>query len=129
MSFGTTCSSTFGNALITVLPFDLKSFGNWLYSDKEEIRGMMKISLEHFDIFLTHLDHVSEPVRLKQLKKLMEKALTANHRPHILMGDFNSLTNGDYSQTKIKSITKTRKMCNWELPVYDVIEMLVSIGI
>ena len=79
-------------------------------------------------LYLTclHLDHRYESTRLKELE-VITKTLNSftshtneNKTPHIWVGDFNSLTNDDYSVDEWNEISRIRKLNSWERPHVDV---------
>lgn len=51
----------------------------------------------------THLDHLDENWRMKQIKSIIR---STNNEPHILLGGLNSLDPTDYSQQRWTDIVK-----------------------
>ena len=79
-----------------------------------------------FYLTCLHLDHRLEPHRLKELEVIKRTidSLAAdnsqNNTPHVWVGDFNSLTQEDYTSEELNKITRVRKMNCWEKPQVDV---------
>ena len=71
---------------------------------------------------MTHLDHQKEEARVVQLKEML--SLIDREKPHILMGDFNSLKKNDYTEEVWNVLTEIRKKNNWELPISDLTDSL-----
>ena len=66
---------------------------------------------------VTHLDYLNEENRLKQIDELQ----LARGGIDILLGDFNSLTRADYTDTYFDQIVKGKRVeSDWELPIFDV---------
>lgn len=76
-------------------------------------------------IVVTHLDHKTEEQRMKELT-VLQKILP--REPHILLGDFNSLTRSDYSNDEWQSISDTRAANRWEEPKTNVTSTLTGLG-
>jgi endonuclease/exonuclease/phosphatase family metal-dependent hydrolase len=78
-------------------------------------------------IYCLHLDHISERRRIQQLDLMFSeyKSLkddVSQKLPHLLIGDFNSLSRNDYSEEYLNQMTSIRKKNNWELPHFNVID-------
>jgi len=71
---------------------------------------------------MTHLDHQKEEARVEQLKEML--SLIDREKPHILMGDFNSLKKNDYTEEVWNVLTDIPKRNNWELPISDLTDSL-----
>ena len=91
---------TFGNAIIGKSKLGYSADVKILNVDGSETRSACRIFFENganwnFAVINVHLDEKSENVRMAQVKKLLEwlseksKILSL---PHILCGDFNSLS-------------------------------------
>ena len=77
-----------------------------------------------FHIFGVHLDHAYEHVRLEQMNhffKYFQPLKSLSNEPHIVIGDFNSLCEFDYSQEYMQEqIANVRARGNWEKPLFNV---------
>jgi len=81
-------------------------------------------------IHTIHLDYRTEDVRILQLEELFlylenEKLL---NKPHLLLGDFNSLERSDYSEKEWEEIIKMRNENNWEEPKCLVLDEIKKRG-
>jgi len=76
-------------------------------------------------VFLTHLEHTSEPMRLYQLNYGFETIINGEEN-QIILGDFNALTKSDYTEEYLGEITNTRYRSRWELPVFDVTNFMLE---
>jgi endonuclease/exonuclease/phosphatase family metal-dependent hydrolase len=113
----------FGNAILSRFPltssinYYTESFPN------HNKRGMLAAKIEHeffkdnnATLYVTHLDQISEQVRLKQIEQL-EKYVCNSDDFQMIMGDFNSLTFDDYSDDYFNiHIHNVRKQNSWEGP-------------
>lgn len=77
-------------------------------------------------LYVTHFNHISEPIRLKEWQKL--KDIVQNDAADIsgtaniifILGDFNALTKTDYTANEWKTIGDVRKKDNWEVPTSEL---------
>ncbi|CAF2868874.1 unnamed protein product [Rotaria sp. Silwood2] len=112
----------FGNAILS--RFSLKSNVNYNTEKVENhyTRGMLAVQIDHeffsdndATLYVTHLDQLSEQVRLKQMKQLEEHV--HNSGVQLMVGDFNSLTFDDYSDDYFNvNIHGVRQQNSWENP-------------
>lgn len=123
LAFGNTFND-FGNGLLSRFP--LKRSVNY-HTNKVEGHGkraMLAVTIDHpfFEdndatLYVTHLDQISENIRLEQLN-LLEKHLNQSTGLRLLMGDFNALTLDDYSEDYFRRrIRDVRQLNSWEPPV------------
>lgn len=134
---------TYGNGLVyRKSKFVLKSTETHQISEGEPggIKTLLKVELlteKHdkiYTIYVTHLHHKNEHIRLKQIQKIksiisptgtnafLGSPKTNHNIPHFLLGDFNSLTKSDYTEEEWKNIEKIRLQNNWEPPLNLVSE-------
>ena len=74
-------------------------------------------------ILAVHLNHVCEKRRRRELQECTNSgALTCD----ILLGDFNALTRGDYSESMWDAIASVRSDNAWEAPVAEVTAMVAG---
>lgn len=79
-------------------------------------------------VFLTHLDHVDEELRVQQLecvRNFVAETLGPNDESHILGGDMNSLLRSDYSDERWHQIEAHRRESQWEEPQTKVMTKLL----
>lgn len=81
---------------------------SWTYSVG---RNVLKATIEapelgEINIYCTHLDHLDENWRMKQINAIIQ----STESPHILAGGLNSLDETDYSPERWSDIVKARKL-------------------
>ena len=113
----------YGNAIMTKLPFiDTRYIGLFSY------RGAIKAKIQYEDIVLnivaTHLDHLSEDVRIKQIEKLKPQLENAD----FLIGDMNALCQYDYGKNKTKKINESRLNAKLEKFRCEVVDLILNDG-
>ncbi|XP_065829345.1 uncharacterized protein [Oscarella lobularis] len=111
-----------GNALLSSSKFSSKET-----LPLQELRCAIFGELADIVVVVTHLDHMSEELRLLQAGKLLERCKQLK-KPHILMGDFNSLTRSDYDDDEWEDLIEERKSRRWELPEHKVTKLLTKSG-
>lgn len=63
---------------------------------------------------------------MAQLERLW--AFVDNSVPHVIVGDFNALCIGDYSEEYLHEIALIREEGRWEAPQFDVINAVLAKG-
>eukprot|EP01112_Ceratiomyxa_fruticulosa_P006349 TRINITY_DN1713_c0_g1_i1.p1 TRINITY_DN1713_c0_g1~~TRINITY_DN1713_c0_g1_i1.p1 ORF type:complete len:264 (-),score=51.08 TRINITY_DN1713_c0_g1_i1:432-1223(-) len=131
--FGGSFKHDFGNAVLARLPIVESNTYILLGLDDDYYgnRGMVhtKVLVEkdvYLDVYCTHLDHVSEPTRLNQMRSLLKSV--DPEKPHVIIGDFNALKKGDYNEFQLNQITQQRAKGSWELPKFGLTEELQNLG-
>ena len=91
---------------------------------------MLVASLAHefaaFDVCCIHLDHSTEPRRLRQMAQLwhtLETSLVATGG-RILAGDFNALRRADYTAEAWELVAAVRRTNSWENPSSRLMDSL-----
>ena len=83
-------------------------------------------------LYLTclHLNHVSEPRRLIEINALHDHLKDIFEEGHcqIWTGDFNALTQEDYSHDELARVTLVRQRNSWELPKYELTDKVKAFG-
>jgi len=80
-----------------------------------------KKSEKTFYVFNTHLDHLSQPSRVKSVALIMQYIFERNHQdPFILMGDFNATKNNDV----LKYLEGETNVANTPVMVFDTFRIL-----
>lgn len=62
-------------------------------------------------LLVTHLDHVEEPARALQwegMQRWVSQHALLSHAPHVVVGDFNALCQGDYTAADWRHICEVR---------------------
>jgi len=119
------CSTVheFGNAILARFP--LKTSLNYRTEPigNHHVRGMLAVQIDNpffkdndATLYVTHLDQISEQVRLKQINQF-EKYVHGRDGFQLIMGDFNALTFDDYSDDYFNiHIHGKRQRNSWESP-------------
>jgi endonuclease/exonuclease/phosphatase family metal-dependent hydrolase len=73
-----------------------------LLAEKEQ-RGLLEARIllpdeRTFTVYVTHLDHTDEEARLVQLRSLRSWTQRDRNRPHVVMGDFNTISPWDVNE-------------------------------
>jgi len=126
--FARALDPTFGNSVL------LKCDGEIEHKDlivaEEEIRSVIRVALHWGALYLVHLDHKKEDTRLQQAQQLLEwiKEKGDKDKPHVLAGDFNSLTESDYSESYLGERNLERRKFRIEDVRFDVMKKLNQEG-
>jgi len=120
------CSTVheFGNGILSRHPLNsIVKYRTEPVENHHHARGMLavKIDNEFFKdndakMYVTHLDQISEQIRLKQINQF-EKFVHGSNGLQLIMGDFNALTFDDYSDDYFNThIRDVRRQYSWETP-------------
>lgn len=86
----------YGNALLSRWPIR-RAATTTLAADDHAPRSLIAAEVETpsgpLRVLITHLDYLSEAIRLKQMDEVLRYA----QGEHVLMGDFNTLVRGEYA--------------------------------
>jgi len=128
---GLPAGSYLGNGFACRYP--IREYSNQRTTDKckNETRGFLQCVFDATeDSFLhnrtfavTHLDHLDEKNRLRQIKEFdpLEKKID------VLLGDMNSLSENDYSDEYFEeNIRQLRQKSNWEPPFFDLTNFITK---
>ena len=89
---------------------------------------MGKLELgDYGPLFITclHLDHRTEPKRIRELKEIIRKSYEPRKEAgHIWAGDFNSLTREDYTIKEWNEIARVRSLNCWEKPRVELTDLV-----
>ncbi|CAF1563738.1 unnamed protein product [Rotaria sp. Silwood1] len=127
-------SQGFGNAILSRFPLKNSFNYNTQKVENHYIRGMLAVQVNHeffndndATFYVTHLDQLSEQVRLLQMKQLEEHVQVSGLQ--LLVGDFNSLTFDDYSNDYFNvNIHDVRQQNSWEDPFNLVTDLMKTNG-
>ncbi|RWW68930.1 hypothetical protein BHE74_00023510 [Ensete ventricosum] len=103
--FAESWAPEYGNAILSKWP--IKQWKAEKILDDADFRNVLKATIEvpragEVDFHCTHLDHLDENWRMKQINSI----LRSSDRPHILVGGLNSLDETDYSAERWADIVK-----------------------
>lgn len=96
--------ASYGNAILSRFPLLAHAGHHLTPIDGHEQRGLLEARVllpdgrRTLSVYITHLDHLSEDARAVQLTALLQWTTRDRARPHLLMGDFNTLAPGDYEE-------------------------------
>ena len=92
----------YGNGLLSRYPICRAQTILLPQMDDHYRRAVLQVELivgqETWSIYVTHLNHLSESAREREIAALLEIIAGSNGRPHLLLGDFNTLAPGDYAE-------------------------------
>ena len=96
-------ADAYGNALLSRWPILADAAHHLTPVPDHEQRGLLEARIQlpdhgPFTVYVTHLDHKDESVRLTQLRALRTWTVRDRNRPHLVMGDFNAIAAWDYAQ-------------------------------
>ena len=128
--FDETFAKFHGNGFASRYPIRSSSSQRASFSCSGGKRGILQCSLDidhplisNRLFAVTHLDHLNEDNRLKQIKEF---------KPHknnidILFGDMNALTREDYSDQYYRDeIIRKREKSSWERPRFDLTRLITE---
>ncbi len=97
-------------------------------------RGLLECRIQSptlgvLTVYVTHLDHRSEQIRLEQWSAANTWLLRDRNRPHLILGDFNALAETDYpdagAQARLAAYQAER---GWPTPAFDVVRQVLKAG-
>jgi endonuclease/exonuclease/phosphatase family metal-dependent hydrolase len=112
---------SFGNAILTKLPIIEHKFIG-LNNYRGAILAKIICNKKEVNILATHLDHLKEDIRMKQITKLYPYFKDTD----FLIGDLNSLNIKDYSKNRYNCINKLRIKIGLEAFKHEVIDFILS---
>lgn len=92
---------SYGNALLSRWPIIASAAHHLTPVEGKEQRGLLEGRVllpdqRPFTVYVTHIDHTDESARLTQLRAIRTWTVRDRNRPHVLMGDFNAISQWDY---------------------------------
>jgi len=99
-------ADAYGNALLSRWPILASAAHHLTPAPGHEQRGLLEARIQlpdrgPFTVYVTHLDHKAEAVRLTQLRALRTWTVRDRNRPHVVMGDFNAISAWDFAQNPV----------------------------
>lgn len=97
-------------------------------------RGMLEARVllpsgSPFTVYVIHLDHRVEAVRLEQWSAALTWLLRDRARPHLLMGDFNALAATDYPTPEARArLAAYQQAGGWPEPAFDLVNQVLKAG-
>ncbi|PKA62286.1 hypothetical protein AXF42_Ash016078 [Apostasia shenzhenica] len=123
--FAESWAPEYGNAILSRFP--IKQWRVQKICDDSDFRNVVKATIEipragEVSFHCTHLDHLDESWRLKQINSILQ----ANDGPHILAGGLNALDGTDYSAERWLDIVKYHEEIGKPVPKAEVMKFLKS---
>ncbi len=124
----------YGNALLSRWPILAYASHHLAPTVSYGRRGLLEARValpsgRPFTIYITHLDHRSEPIRLEQWASANTWLLRDRGRPHLLMGDFNALAAADYAAPgAVERLNVYQAAQGWPVPAFDLIAQVLKAG-
>ncbi|KAL2535605.1 DNAse I-like superfamily protein [Forsythia ovata] len=123
--FAESWAPEYGNAILSKWP--IKKWKAQKIFDETDFRNVLKATIDvpqvgEIDFFCTHLDHLDENWRMKQINAIIQ----STNIPHILAGGLNSLDETDYSRERWTDIVKYYEEMGKPTPKVEVMKYLKS---
>jgi endonuclease/exonuclease/phosphatase family metal-dependent hydrolase len=115
---------TFGNGIASRYSLNSNSIQQASFFCNGGVRSILRCCLdgiENLTVAVTHLDHLDEDDRLKQIKEFNP----CQQNIDILMGDMNALTREDYTDDYYRHmVVENREKSYWEKPRFDLTQLI-----
>ena len=124
----------YGNALLSRWPILAHAAHHLPAGTGGERRGLLETRIavpggSPLAVYVTHLDHRAEAVRLAQWSAANAWLGRERGRPHVLVGDFNALAASDYPDTAaVDSLRAQRNAEGWPPPAFDLVARVLKAG-
>ncbi|KAL3517524.1 hypothetical protein ACH5RR_020113 [Cinchona calisaya] len=123
--FAESWAPEYGNAILSRYP--IKKWKAQKIVDDADFRNVLKATIDvpnigEFNFYCTHLDHLDENWRMKQIDAIIQ----STDAPHILAGGLNSLEETDYSPERWIDIVKYYEEMGKPTPKFEVMKHLKS---
>jgi endonuclease/exonuclease/phosphatase family metal-dependent hydrolase len=124
----------YGNAILSRWPIQAYAAHHLAPMTSYGQRGLLetRISLPDgrpFTVYVTHLDHRSEDLRLQQWAAAQTWLGRDRTKPHLLMGDLNALSPADFSEPDtLKKIQAVQAGRGWAPPTFRLMEQVAKAG-
>jgi endonuclease/exonuclease/phosphatase family metal-dependent hydrolase len=124
----------YGNALLSRWPIMAHAAHHLAPAVSYGKRGMLECRVlfpsgAALTVYVTHLDHRSEQVRVEQWAAANTWLLRDRSRPHLLLGDFNALAETDYPDpAALARLTAYQAERGWPTPSFDLVAQVLKAG-
>lgn len=112
-------ADAYGNAFLSRWPILASAAHHLTPVPEREQRGLLEVRValptgKPFTAYVTHLDHKDEDTRLTQLRALRTWTVRDRNRPHLIMGDFNAVSQWDLEANaeKVQALALSAKKAN-----------------
>ncbi|GMJ09148.1 hypothetical protein like AT2G48030 [Hibiscus trionum] len=121
--FAESWAPEYGNAVLSKWP--IKRWKVQKIFDDTDFRNVLKATIDvpetgEVDFHCTHLDHLDENWRMKQINAIIQ----SSDGPHILAGGLNSLEETDYSNERWTDIVKYYEEMGKPIPKVEVMKFM-----
>lgn len=124
----------YGNALLSRWPILAYAAHHLAPAVSYGRRGLLEVRIllpsgQPLTVYITHLDHRSEPIRLAQWAAANAWLLRDRGRPHLLLGDFNALAAVDYpTPERVARLSAHQAAQGWPMPAFDLVAQALKAG-
>jgi endonuclease/exonuclease/phosphatase family metal-dependent hydrolase len=124
----------YGNALLSRWPIMAHAAHHLTPVVSYGKRGLLECrilspSLGALTVYVTHLDHRLEQIRLEQWSAANTWLLRDRNRPHLVLGDFNALAETDYPDTEAQArLAAYQAERGWPTPAFDLVGQVLKAG-
>lgn len=124
----------YGNALLSRWPVVAHAAHHLSPAVSYGKRGLLEVRLllpsnAPFTVYVTHLDHRSEEVRVAQWTAANAWLLRDRGRPHLLIGDFNALARADYEAPDARrQLAAYQAERGWPTPAFELVDQVLKAG-
>ncbi len=124
----------YGNALLSRWPIMAHAAHHLSPAISYGKRGLLEARLllpsdDTLTLYVTHLDHRLEEVRVAQWASVNTWLLRDRLRPHLLLGDFNALAQTDYTTPDaVEGLAEYQAQHGWPTPAFDLVDQVLKAG-
>jgi len=124
----------YGNALLSRWPILAYAAHHLSPAVSYGRRGLLETRVllptgQPFTVYVTHLDHRSEAIRLEQWAAANTWLVRDRGRSHLLMGDFNALAAVDYPTSETAARLRAYQSAQgWPTPSFDLVAQVLKTG-
>jgi len=124
----------YGNALLSRWPVIAYAAHHLAPAVSYGKRGLLETRIllpsgQPLTIYVTHLDHRSEEIRVAQWFAAKTWLLRDRGRPHFLLGDLNALSETDYAgEGDMEQLTAFQAKQGWPKPAFDLVDQVIKLG-
>ena len=124
----------YGNAVLSRWPIQAHAAHHLAPVVSYGKRGMLECRVlrpsgSSLTIYVTHLDHRKEQLRLEQWSSANSWLLRDRNRLHLLLGDFNALAATDYpDDAALTRLTAYQAENGWPTPAFDLVQQVLKAG-
>ncbi len=124
----------YGNAILSRWPIQAYAAHHLAPETTYGRRGLLEARValpsgRPFTVYVTHLDHRSEDIRLAQWAAAVTWLQRDRGRPHLLLGDFNALAETDYAGPgALERLNAYQQAQGWPAPRFDLVAQVLKAG-